>query len=910
MCVLAKNDARRTAVLAAVPVLAAAATWTALDFRRHTSDVTTEGDVPGLFRPLAPDSLATAWGVGRRNDGLRPRRHFSPTYQTNPTISRPRSDVAARRLSGHLWSPASSFHPSSPRLMRLARLCLRNFRCFGPEPTVVDFDRITALLGGNGSGKTAVLQALARLFGSTQTARTLTADDFHVPHGERRDGVSQRELVIEAHLEFPTLHDPAPTGVEAITSPLDAFDPTVPPFFEQMAVDVDGVMLCRIRLTGRWTRTSDPEGTVEIDLEWLRSARDEPPPEDRSRVSPTDRDRVRVHYVPASRDATRHLTASAGGLLQQLLRAIDWDDDVRDALHAAGERLRTVFSDHPAVTRLNAAAGTHWSELYDEWLYREPTLNVATRQIPELVRSAHMVFGPSHADSEHELDRLSDGQQSLFYFACIGTLFEIQRETYLAQRATASRADSAARALPDTTTSGRGVSARESIGIGDGTGAMPASPGNGFAYDRLRPADLTIFAIEEPENHLAPHYLGRIVARLTAVLEHGGAQVVLASHAPAVLARIEPQHVRHLRCDHLTHRARVRRLSLPDERTDAERYIREAVRAYPELYFARAVVLCEGDSEETILPRFARVLGTDLDLAFVSVVPLGGRHVNHFWRLLTGLGIPFVTLLDLDRERGSGGWARIRDVCRQLLAFADGTEQVRLLAGPPALGDMLSVADLDALGRRDPVVDVARLQAWVEHLRTFGVFFSAPLDLDFLMLEAFEAEYRATVEEVPRLDEMSAIVRVLGRTATGESYTAAQHALFPWYGYLFYGRGKPSTHTAAWIGLDSDRAHAGMPEPLRALFGHLQRELARPAQPPVSSAAQQASEVDDLLGSLAAEHGLPTLPVPMTGRGVTATTVGVRSVEPSPDRASAPAVTGVPGSAPAAGADAASTQLS
>ena len=40
--------------------------------------------------------------------------------------------------------------------------------------------------------------------------------------------------------------------------------------------------------------------------------------------------------------------------------------------------------------------------------------------------------------------------------------------------------------------------------------------------------------------------------------------------------------------------------------------------------------------------------------------PISGRHVNHFWRLLNDLEIPFITLLDLDRERDGGGWGRIK----------------------------------------------------------------------------------------------------------------------------------------------------------------------------------------------------------------------------------------------------------
>jgi len=55
----------------------------------------------------------------------------------------------------------------------------------------------------------------------------------------------------------------------------------------------------------------------------------------------------------------------------------------------------------------------------------------------------------------------------------------------------------------------------------------------------------------------------------------------------------------------------------------------------------------------------------------VSFVPLGGRHVNHFWRLLNGLGIPYITLLDLDFGRPGGGWGRIKYALEQLLELGN-----------------------------------------------------------------------------------------------------------------------------------------------------------------------------------------------------------------------------------------------
>ena len=68
--------------------------------------------------------------------------------------------------------------------MKIKSVTLRNFICFGETPITVELaDDLTALVGANGSGKTAVLTALARLFGPTQSLRTIRHSDFHKPLG-------------------------------------------------------------------------------------------------------------------------------------------------------------------------------------------------------------------------------------------------------------------------------------------------------------------------------------------------------------------------------------------------------------------------------------------------------------------------------------------------------------------------------------------------------------------------------------------------------------------------------------------------------------------------------------------------------------------------------------------------------
>ena len=120
--------------------------------------------------------------------------------------------------------------------MHIEKLHLTNFRCFGPAVSAIDLTAgLTVFVGVNGAGKTAVLQALQRLFGITGEQRRLRRQDFHVPAAEPA-APAQRTLTLEAILAFPEL-DAGGVDVGAI-----------PEFFQQMAADDAGRLKCRLRL--------------------------------------------------------------------------------------------------------------------------------------------------------------------------------------------------------------------------------------------------------------------------------------------------------------------------------------------------------------------------------------------------------------------------------------------------------------------------------------------------------------------------------------------------------------------------------------------------------------------------------------------------------------------------------------
>jgi hypothetical protein len=280
----------------------------------------------------------------------------------------------------------------------------------------------------------------------------------------------------------------------------------------------------------------------------------------------------------------------------------------------------------------------------------------------------------------------------------------------------------------------------------------------------------------------------------------------------------------------------VKAIPLPSDETDeAFKYVREAVRGFPELYFARLVILAEGPSEEIVLRRLFQASGTPLDTYFISVVPLGGRHVNHFWRLLHGLEIPFLTLLDLDREKEGAGWGRVQHIRNQLiLRFGAGHEDLQFSTEDGEARN-LDQEEYNNL-YENPDTDTQGMDAWLAFfVKRFWVYFSSPLDLDFCMLEAFPDAYKglAPAPMGPRLPAQgstsyqTAILQRMKQvlaadisnapTHLGSTYTPAQQELFAWYKYLFVDGSKPVAHMRALLTISDEDLRTKAPEVLKQL---------------------------------------------------------------------------------------------
>ena len=212
------------------------------------------------------------------------------------------------------------------------------------------------------------------------------------------------------------------------------------------------------------------------------------------------------------------------------------------------------------------------------------------------------------------------------------------------------------------------------------------------------------------------------------------------------MSRIEPAQVRYLRLN-AQNESEVHEILLPSSSDEAFRYVNDAVRAHPELYFSTLVVLGEGDSESVVLPRLAASLGVPLDMNFVSFVPLGGRHVNHFWKLLSDLQIPYITLLDMDLGRQGGGWGRIKYACKELLRLGINRKKLLQTVNGKGKKTFLSDTELEEMytWKAEKKDDIEQLKNWRDCLEEYDLFFSSPLDLDFSLLRSFFDVYKSVV---------------------------------------------------------------------------------------------------------------------------------------------------------------------
>jgi predicted ATP-dependent endonuclease of OLD family len=671
--------------------------------------------------------------------------------------------------------------------MKLSKLKLHNYRCFSNGEQIISIDDITSFIGNNSTGKTAALLALNCLFSDNSADRVLRRSDFHLHKDTKPEEMESQEMYIEAVFTFDEL-DSEEGGASS-----------VPTFFRSLVVDnPGGIPYLRIRLEATWEKSSNVEGAIESKIYYITCPEGEKITEEFKSTAPRkDLDRIRVIYVPAVRDPSKQLKNASGTMMHQIMSSINWSSTTQEKVKIKIKELNDQFLEEKGVSILGTSIHTQWESYDSDTRYSNAQLRFNSTDIDSSIKKSEVVFLPTVTGKECTIDDMSDGLRSLFYISLADSILDV--EAKIQQE-------------------------------------IDTDPEH--ASFNHKPPVLTIIALEEPENHIAPHLIGQLVSNLKKIASKSNAQTVLTSHSTAIIKRFDPEKLRYFRLDVNDCTTKVRSITLPNKEKmpDQYKFIKEAVKAYPELYFAKLVILGEGDSEEIILPKIWSAKNGDVDTSGISVVPLGGRHVNHFWRLLNDLNIPYITLLDLDKEREGGGWVRVKYVLEQLIQ--NGHNKAELLKTNDGI-----LSDKEFNGMHDWDVNALdSLQSWVDYLEQYNVFFSTPLDIDFLMLEQYGDIYKGLLgeKEGPRLmvmekgkdhqkyikdveklevpypeyakrvtDDVRHTLKDCG--GDGKTYSEEQKKLMVWYTYFFLNRGKPSTHIEVFSKISDEMLILTMP---------------------------------------------------------------------------------------------------
>jgi predicted ATP-dependent endonuclease of OLD family len=643
--------------------------------------------------------------------------------------------------------------------MQLSALRLTNFQCFGPETQEITFeDSTTMIIGPNGSGKTAILQALSRMFDANPGRRRVRADDFHVGLMEE-DQPEERSFIIEADFLLP----------EAAT---DSDANTIPPCFNHMRLDEGGEIL-KVRF--RLAATMGPDGDIADSLSYVLGS--ESNGEDKLKVVPrSDRNHIAVYYLPARRDPDDHIRSNTTSLLGRIVRAIRWEKEAESYKDTVSD-LQDLIEQNPAIKATSESISENWAALHKGSHLKDATVTFGADSLEKLIQNFSVQFSPAHASQNIDYSLLSDGQKSLLYLSLVCSYIEI----------------------------GRKAMAEEEEGD------------LGIDLGKLAPPVFSIIAIEEPENSLSPHYLGRINKSLAKTCSGPDAQAIVTTHAPSMLRRIAPEHIRFTRLG-TTRTASVKSIDLPpDSDLDAHKFVREGLISNPEIYFARMVVLGEGASEDIVLPKLFEASNLPFDENGIVLAQLGGRHVNYLWKILSDLGIPYATLLDLDLARHGGGWGRIkyaRDQLRKVGALKESTAKLKLAKWNESSPLEASDDDDEISGER-----------WLNFLKKRGVFFSQPLDLDFSLILTFPDAYGISSDDQEAPDE-AACRSVLGKSHAGADwYSDDQMNYFEDYHRLFKVGSKPAAHIEALSNLNLEQIEAELPEQYRELIAYVTAKL-------------------------------------------------------------------------------------
>ncbi len=447
---------------------------------------------------------------------------------------------------------------------------------------------LTALVGENNAGKSNILRAIATAIGRDWVSVSSFGDEDFRGHDKSRD------ILIELEFSPPLSHVP---------------------FKNATAVDVP---IIRYKVTHYKVNTARAKkgerrletGCFRTDGKQVMVPQEAPRKGQQQKYGPLVnvpgdvRDQVPLIWVGSDRSLEEQLPSKRYSLLRRLF------DDVHEELAA------TKVSTHVEGTSVELSA----KDLFE--LRLRAALDVlrikAFNELEEILRARSL--------ENLGYDPIRDADKLRFCFDLFDAM-EFFKSIRLAFNEGGISIDAA--------NMGTGVQNALVVGIFQ-------------AYEQLRKKG-AIFLVEEPEMYLHPHRQRFFYETLARVAQTN--QIIYTTHSPHFVTIPEFENVRIVYRD-ANDTTKVRASQLQGTQALREKLRKEFDPERNELFFAKRVVLVEGDTEKLAIPAYAGRLAIDLNRQGCSIVEVGGKKsMKTFAEIVLSFGLPLTIMFDTDSSQ-------------------------------------------------------------------------------------------------------------------------------------------------------------------------------------------------------------------------------------------------------------------
>lgn len=493
--------------------------------------------------------------------------------------------------------------------MYISELKLWNFRKFGSNQA---FDRnkpnltlhfqkgLNLLVGENDSGKTTIIDAIKYvLLTNSREYIRLEIDDFYNYHQIAKD--EKQTLRIECHFKFNAEDN----------------DNKAKNFLEWGHCNENGELELRVFL-----EVEQENGKIEpydirggIDNEGIV-------------LDARARELLRVTYLKPLRDAKEELKPKKSSRLSQVLISHPTFSEKENHFLA-----QTITFANNEIANFFKGGNSHHNTLLDEIRQIVGSENSLIPQIEEKFRP----FLYNSSEKGNGLAEQINAYLSNFFGTDTSSKFKIS-ETNL-----------------------KGILERLSLHL-DSTNAGLGSQNLLFIAVELllleKEDDFTglrLALIEEIEAHLHPQAQMRLVEYLQNECTTQNIQMLLTTHSPNLASKIKLENLIICQDTHAFPMGSEYTMLEKGDYAFLERFL-DVTKA--NLFFAKGVILVEGDAENLLLPTIAKIIDCDLTQSGVSIVNLGGLTFKYYERIFIQkdkpqseqMSIPVSVVTDVDTK--------------------------------------------------------------------------------------------------------------------------------------------------------------------------------------------------------------------------------------------------------------------